>query len=230
MSPRRRRHRSGPGAERWRCLLRPMLRRCLSGAAWRRCLPGPAWRCSLSAWRRCLSARRRGLCGSDLLDPTRPDGVASRVRPSCSLGQRRVLRGEDQTLLHLPEERARARRRGGRPATAAHLVLYLGHEQPELLQVLLVARAALRHVALQLAKLFAESTQGQPRGRAARAQLAMRLVPCRCGIGRITLGCPDLVPQRGDVDLRASLFPSHFLQVHLGLCRTTRAGKRATFG
>ena len=140
------------------------------------------------------------------------------------------MRGETQALLHLPEERARARRRGGRSATAAHLVLYLGHEKRELLQVLLVARAALRHVALQLAKPLAESTQGQPRGRAARAQLAMRLIPCRCGIGRVTLRCPDLVPQRGDVDLRVSLLPTHVLQVHLGLCRTTRAGKRATFG
>ena len=140
------------------------------------------------------------------------------------------MRGETQTLLHLPEERARARRRGGRPSTAAHLVLYLGHEQRELLQMLLVARAALRHVVLQLAKPLAESTQGQPRGHAARAQLAMRLVPSRCGIGRVTLRCPNLVPQRGDVDLRASLFPSHVLQVHLRLCRTTRAGKCATFG
>ena len=44
MSARRRRHGSGPGAERWRCLLGAMLRRCLSGAARRRCLPGAAWR------------------------------------------------------------------------------------------------------------------------------------------------------------------------------------------
>jgi len=108
-------------------------------------------------------------------------------------------------------------------------VLELGHEQRELLQVLLVTRGALGHVGLQLAKPLAKSTQRQPRGLAARAQLAMRLVPCRRGSGGVTLGCPDLVPQRGDVDLRALLLPGHDLQFHLGLCRTTRAGKGAAF-